>query len=42
MTTLREQVKVLRDEIRRKIYKYSYADWHRMLSSILDKMEAKL
>ena len=30
------------NEIRESIYKYSYADWHRMLMGILDEMEAKL
>ena len=29
-------------EIRKRVYKYSYADWHRMLMEILDEMEAEL
>ena len=34
--------KAMLDEIRKRVYKYSYADWHRMLMEILDEMEAKL
>lgn len=34
--------KAMLNEIRESIYKYSYADWHRMLMEILDEMEAKL
>ena len=30
------------EEVRERVYKYSYADWHRMLMEILDEMEAKL
>ena len=42
LAALREQRKVMLDEIRKRVYKYSYADWHRMLMEILDEMEAKL
>ena len=34
--------KQMLEEIRKRVYKYSYADWHRMLMEILDEMEAKL
>ena len=34
--------KAMLDKIRKRVYKYSYADWHRMLMEILDEMEAKL
>ena len=31
--------KAMLAEIRKRVYKYSYADWHRMLMEILDEME---
>ena len=34
--------KAMLTEIRKRVYKYSYADWHRMLMEILDEVEAKL
>ena len=39
---IRESSKAMLKEIRESIYKYSYADWHRMLMGILGEMEAKL